>query len=58
MAASSQEAEQMEETGRRGPSGEMNRVTADDWAEESNRQARRLQRATMTSDGAYGEFRR
>ena len=38
----------------RGPA----RLTADDWAEESGRQARELEHARLESDGVYGEFRR
>ena len=58
MATGSREAEQKEDVERRGPAGEMGRVSADDWAEECDRQARQLQLATVASDGAYGEFRR
>ena len=58
MRTHNREAERREEVERRGPAGEMDRVTADDWAEECDRQARQLQVATAASDGAYGEFRR
>lgn len=53
-----QVAEQKAEAGRRGQAGEMARSTVEDWAEESNRQAARLEQTGLVSDGAYGEFRR
>ena len=58
MASSQLEAQRREEAGRRGPAGEMERLSADDWAEECDRQGRRLQQVAVASDGAYGEFRR
>ena len=58
METERQEAVQKQEPGRCGAAGEMERLSADDWAEESDRQARKLQQTSAVSHGAYGEFRR
>jgi len=58
MEAKRREAERKLEMGRPGSEGEITRLTADDWAEESSRQAQKLEQAKMESDGVYGEFRR
>ena len=58
LAPDRREAEREKEPGRRGPSGEAERLSADDWAEETNLQAQRLEQGGVASLGFFGEFRR
>ena len=41
-----------------GPRGEIPRTTADDWSEESSRQAQRLAASPPETQYVFGEFRR